>query len=126
MVNNVALLPKDVVPSSDLESWKKVPLSIRDGVLGKPPMYLWYQLGPSIQELQNSEKGSLITELDVLYGESAPFWGFEKLLPAINEGIEGKVDPTWLSYRRGVKGKTCFELLLATQKDSYAFAISAP
>jgi len=48
------------------------------------------------------EKANIITELDVLYGEDIPWYGFEKLEPAtLPEG--GKVEATWITYRRGVK-----------------------
>ncbi len=41
-------------------------------------------------------------ELDVLFGEDVPWYGFEKLeRPTIDE--QGRVEATWLTYRRGVK-----------------------
>jgi hypothetical protein len=68
-----------------------------------PPLYLWYKLGPTTQELSDSDKQSLITELDILYGKDRTWFGFEKVDAAINEGSK-KVDPVWLTLRRGVKG----------------------
>lgn len=48
------------------------------------------------------ERANVITELDVLFGEDVPWYGFEKLeRPTIDE--QGRVEATWLTYRRGVK-----------------------
>src|ERR1700761_1691643 len=106
LINNITLLPKDIEPNTDADSWQKVPISIRDGVIGATPLFLWYHLGPPLRELSGpADKNKLVTELDVLFGESKPFWGFERLETPINEGKEGKLDPVWLTYRRGVTGE---------------------
>jgi len=45
----------------------------------------------------------IITELDVLYGEDSPWYGFEKLEPPSTPENEGHVESVWVTYRRGVK-----------------------
>lgn len=50
------------------------------------------------------EKANIITELDVLYGEDTPWYGFEKLEPS-TIAQRGNVEATWITYRRGVKSK---------------------
>jgi hypothetical protein len=107
LITDIQLLPKNAEPTnSDREKWNKVEHSVRDGVVGLPPLYLWFKLGPSLQELDDSDKKKLVTELDVLYGKDRTWYGFEKVDAAINEGEGGKVDPVWLTLRRGVKGSS--------------------
>ena len=69
--------------------------------------------------MTTEEKGNIITELDVLYGMDIPWYGFEKLEPATLP-LGPKVDATWITYRRGVKGKwsfihTLFMMLMTIQ-----------
>jgi hypothetical protein len=45
----------------------------------------------------------VITELDVLYGEDTPWYGFERLDPPTTPEQEGRVEAVSLTYRRGVK-----------------------
>ncbi|KZS94402.1 Metallo-dependent phosphatase [Sistotremastrum niveocremeum HHB9708] len=85
------------------ETWKKVPTSIRDGVLGSKSLFLWYKLGPALRDLSQSDRSNLITELDILFGESRPWPGFEKIETPIVPSKPPRIDPVWLTYRRGVK-----------------------
>lgn len=48
------------------------------------------------------EKANIITELDVLFGDDVPWYGFETLEPATMSHT-GKVQSTRLAFRRGVK-----------------------
>jgi hypothetical protein len=50
-----------------------------------------------------TEKANIITELDILYGQDVPWYGFEKFQPPTLPA-NAKYDATWLTYRRGVKG----------------------
>jgi hypothetical protein len=45
----------------------------------------------------------LITELDVLFGEDQPWYGFTRLEPPITPEKEGRTEEVSLTYRRGVK-----------------------
>ena len=79
-------------------------LSIRDGVRGEPPMFLWYKTGKTARELSAEEKrNDLITELDVLYGDDRPWYGFTKLEPSVTIHKAHRVEDEWLTYRKGVK-----------------------
>lgn len=69
------------------------------------PMYLWYLPGKTMNEMIAEEKANLITEVDVLFGEDRPWYGFEKVEPAVTPENEGKVDSVYVTYRRGVKRK---------------------
>ena len=63
------------------------------------------------------EKANIITELDILYGQDVPWYGFEKIEPPTLPATT-KFDATWLTYRRGVKGTSsrlfsiCYCLIL--------------
>ncbi|EJD07471.1 Metallo-dependent phosphatase [Fomitiporia mediterranea MF3/22] len=102
LVNDIVLLPKGEEPTTQ-DNWRKVDVSVRDGVPRAPPLFLWYKLGPRMSYLSTEEKSNLITELDVLFGDDRPWYGFEKLDPPTTEGREGHLDTAWLTYRRGVK-----------------------
>ncbi|EJD43821.1 Metallo-dependent phosphatase [Auricularia subglabra TFB-10046 SS5] len=85
----------------DLSSWKRTSTSLRDGVPGAAKLYLWYKIGPTLQEYHNGNATSnLVTEVDVLYGDGPAWYGFQKLPTPITEG-KGKDGPVWLTYRKG-------------------------
>ncbi|THH09733.1 hypothetical protein EW145_g1812 [Phellinidium pouzarii] len=102
LVNDLILLPKDKEPAAS-GNWRKVTTSIRDGVYNVPPLFLWYSLGERMSYLSSDMKQNLITELDVLFGDDRPWYGFERLTPPTIPGQEGRVDSAWVTYRRGVK-----------------------
>ena len=87
-----------------MEGWQKVATSVRSGLRGTPPLYLWYKLGKIAGDMTAEQKANIITELDVLYGEDVPWYGFEKLEPATLLKHRN-LEPTWVTYRRGVKSE---------------------
>lgn len=54
--------------------------------------------------LNESQKQNIVTEIDVLFGDDRPWYGFEKLDPPTTPGQEGRMESAWLTYRRGQKG----------------------
>lgn len=56
-------------------------------------------------EMTAEEKNNIITELDVLWGDDVPWYGFEKLEPPTMEPT-GRVQSTHITFRRGVKCKS--------------------
>ena len=98
------LLPKDEEPTTQGD-WRKVDLSIRDGVPKTPQLFLWYKMGPRMSYLSEDDKSNLITELDVTFGDDRPWYGFGRLSPPTIEGVENRVDSAWLTIRRGTKSK---------------------
>lgn len=99
-VNDLRLLPKGgETVLSDRESWYSSGTSLRDGVAGQPALYLWWKLGPTLRQLNQTETRNLITELDVVYGAGNPMYGFEALDPEVTAGRA--VDPVRVAYRRG-------------------------
>ncbi|ETW79354.1 hypothetical protein HETIRDRAFT_64651 [Heterobasidion irregulare TC 32-1] len=106
LITDLQLLPSTASPAnppSDSSVWHKADLSIRDGVYRAEPLFLWYQTGKTLSDMTAEEKSELITELDVLYGDGQPWFGFDKLAPPTTEAQPGRRENVWLTYRRGVK-----------------------
>lgn len=103
------LLPSGEEPPSG-DSWYKVKRSIRDGVVRTDPLYLWYKTGKTLGEMGTEEKQQIITEIDVLYGEDRPWYGFEKVEPPVTSPKVDMIEGVYVTYRRGVKRKydRCF------------------
>ncbi|KAF9531793.1 Metallo-dependent phosphatase [Crepidotus variabilis] len=102
VITDIILLEENKVPD-DPKGWHSTSVSVRTGSRGSlTPMYIWYKTGKTGYDMNPEEKSNIITELDVLYGEDAPWYGFEKLEPpAIPESRN--IEATWITYRRGVK-----------------------
>ncbi|TDL23728.1 Metallo-dependent phosphatase [Rickenella mellea] len=102
LIDDIVLLPKSEEPKTS-EKWMKVKTSLRDGVPHAPPLFLWYRLSKTLNDLTMDEKNNLITELDVLSGDDRPWYGFEKLEPPTTISKGGTAVNVWLTLRRGVK-----------------------
>lgn len=50
----------------------------------------------------------MVTELDVLWGDANPWWGFDRLQPAIKEGTKRFPEKVALVLRMGVKREGSF------------------
>ena len=70
LVDDIVLLPKDEEPTVQGD-WRKVDVSVRDGVPRTPPLFLWYKMGPRMSYLSEDDKSNLITELDVTFKNAA-------------------------------------------------------
>lgn len=103
LVTEIQLLgASDSPPSVEDGTWHKVDMSLRAGVVRAPPLYLWYKTGKPAGQMSVEERSNIVTELDLLYGEDRPWYGFEKLDPPTMEASPRTV-PAWLTIRRGVK-----------------------
>lgn len=94
---------EDILPNPR-EEWHQVERSIRDGVIGQPPLFLWYHLGPTRAQLNSTQADRLITEIDILNGDGRPWYGFDKLSTPVSLARPGQSENVYLTYRRGVKG----------------------
>ncbi|KIK09009.1 hypothetical protein K443DRAFT_672049 [Laccaria amethystina LaAM-08-1] len=101
LITDIRLLPEKEQPEP-LDGWHQAHTSLRAGVLRIPPLFIWYKTGKTAGQMTSEEKAHIITELDVIYGKDVPWYGFEKLEPATLPE-KGRVEATWLTYRRGVK-----------------------
>jgi hypothetical protein len=104
LITELKLLPEGEEPQSMSTAWHRVPRSTRTGAMGLPPQFLWYKAEKTAREMTDAErKNDLITELDVLFGDDIPWYGFEKLSPPTTPEIKNKRQSTQITFRRGVK-----------------------
>ncbi|KAI6149292.1 Metallo-dependent phosphatase-like protein [Pisolithus tinctorius] len=103
LITEFKLLPSGEEPGTGTDMWFKVKRSIRDGVMREKPLYLWYKIGKAMNEMTTQEKQQIITEVDVLFGEDRPWYGFEKVEPAVTPEKDGVIQSVYVTYRRGVK-----------------------
>ncbi|KAK2463672.1 hypothetical protein APHAL10511_004423 [Amanita phalloides] len=101
LVTDLQLLLAEDEPSPR-DNWVKVKTSLRAGVMKAPPLYLWYRLGKTAGAMTKKERALLVTELDVLYGDDVPWYGFERLRPP-TLAKRDPIEATWITYRKGVK-----------------------
>jgi len=101
LISDIQLLPSGVTPS-DGGDWAKATLSLRDGVVRAPPLFLWYRKDKTLQDMSDDERQSLITELDVVYGDGEPWYGFERLSPPTTEK-SARSESVSITMRQGVK-----------------------
>lgn len=82
--------------------WKKVSRNVNPR---GDELHLWYKAEKPLRDMTQQEKQSdLITEIDVLYGDDDPWYGFEKLeRPIAPTSDNSKLNAVWLTIRKGVK-----------------------
>lgn len=85
------------------DTWHKVSRSIRDGQPSTSALFLWYKADKTLREMTQEDKANMITELDILYGEDDPWYGFETLEPSSTKEQENRISSVHLTYRRGVQ-----------------------
>lgn len=95
--------------------WHRVDTPLQEGAIRADQIYLWYRSEKTRRQMEEEEaRDKLITELDVLYGEDVPWYGFEKLQPPISQEQPGRRDATFITYRLGAKRAFIpFHLLLS-------------
>ena len=101
LISDIQLLPHPDTPSGDGD-WTKVELSLRDGVVRVSPLFLWYRKDKTLADMTDDERQSLITELDVIYGDGDAWYGFERLSPPTTEKTT-RAESVSITIRRGVK-----------------------
>lgn len=63
---------------------------------------IWYTTQkPYANATEEEQLDEVVTELDIVYGDSEPFWGFERVDGLIYPGREGKSLPISLLARKG-------------------------
>jgi hypothetical protein len=90
-------------PASAQHAWTKVARSVRDGIVRAPPVFLWYETGPPARDVGAEQKQNLVTELDLVYGEGAPWFGFERADGPPTMEPSSDRQPVYLTLRRGTK-----------------------
>lgn len=100
LIDDILLLGDNESPP-DSEGWTKSSTSLRRGVIRVEPLYLWYHTSKTSAEMSADEKANIITELDIIYGDDMPWYGFERIEPMTLPSA--KFENTWLTIRRGIK-----------------------
>ena len=101
LINEVRVVPDGQTPygNGPSKGWSrvKVPVSPR----GRK-MFLWYKAEKTLQQMSEQEMKNIITEIDVIFGDDEPWYGFEKVEPPVAEGqvLSASV---YITVRRGVK-----------------------
>lgn len=97
--------------ASDLDGWTQAKGDLHDGIWpSQPTMRLWYKVADqsSLREKRQglSGDGQIITELDIVYGDAEPFFGFQRVQGGkVLDEKAGKWESVDLAYRRGNPGK---------------------
>ncbi|KAH9829999.1 Metallo-dependent phosphatase [Rhodofomes roseus] len=101
LITDLRILPASETPTPISSGWHKVSHSISPS---GDKSFLWYKTEPTLAQLTASQRQQqLVTELDVLFGDDQPWYGFEKLEPPVLEGMAIiRRESVWLTYRRGV------------------------
>ncbi|KAG9037463.1 hypothetical protein FRB95_005402 [Tulasnella sp. JGI-2019a] len=106
LITSIMVLAEDAMPPQPHSSWVKASGSLVDGVYpSQRPRYLWYKIQKPLAGIpQGVEVESLVTEIDVVYGDAGgTLWGFQKTNDPVSP--EGKKDPVWIVFRKGMKPK---------------------
>ena len=98
LVTDLLVLPDSTTPSG--AGWQRVKTSVSPR---GEKRFLWYKAEKPWRDMTEAErKNDLVTELDVLFGADTPWYGFERIDRAAFDG-DDKVEPVWLTYRKGIR-----------------------
>lgn len=104
LITELKLLPEGEEPQSMSSVWHRVPRSTRTGAMGLAPQFLWYKAEKTAQEMTEVErKNDLVTEIDVMFGEDIPWYGFQKLSPPTTPEVVNKRQSAYITFRLGVQ-----------------------
>ncbi|KAK1921767.1 Metallo-dependent phosphatase-like protein [Papiliotrema laurentii] len=106
LITGLRIVP-DPVPDTlqpELNGWIQAAGDLHSGVWPRQPVArLWYKLQDrSMAERQQMTDTAVITEVDVVYGDDDPFYGFQRVDGGkVLEAKEGKWESVDIAYRRG-------------------------
>lgn len=123
LITAIRLLPEPPPEtlSAELEGWVKSDGNLHSGVWpSQEELRIWYKTRDQDwvrrekrQEEVSYEYGEVITEVDVVYGDDQPFFGFERVQGGkVTEGKEGRWESVDLAFRRGTYGQLRRQRLL--------------
>jgi hypothetical protein len=110
LITDLRVVPEPVPEtlSSDLEGWTQAEGDLHDGIWpSQPTMRLWYKVTDQSLLLDGKRQGmtsedQIITELDIVYGDAEPFFGFQRVQGGkVLDEKAGKWESVDLAYRRG-------------------------
>ncbi|KAI9064007.1 Metallo-dependent phosphatase [Trametes sanguinea] len=100
LVTELKVLPDKETPSPFSDAWHRVAHPVNPSGQKR---YLWYKIDKTWRDMTDAERrNDMVTEIDVLFGSDDPWYGFERVDQATFDGA-GRVEPVWLTYRKGIK-----------------------
>ena len=117
LITDLRVLPEPLPEGAEsgLEGWIKASGDLHSGTWPtQPEKRLWYKLkdqdwGDWKRKRQSEVDygyADIITELDVVYGDDDPFFGFERVQGGrVTDAKAGKWESVDLAFRRGNPGK---------------------
>ena len=112
LITDLRVVPEPVPQTleSDLEGWTQAKGDLHDGIWPtQPVMRLWYKVADQ-STLWKKRQGmtgddQIITELDIVYGDAEPFFGFQRVQGGkVLDEKPGKWESVDLAYRKGNPG----------------------
>ncbi|QRV74007.1 hypothetical protein RhiJN_02021 [Ceratobasidium sp. AG-Ba] len=84
------------------QTWHQAEGILTDGIYPRVKnRKLWYTTQKPYANATEEELDDVVTELDIVYGEDEPFWGFKRVEGLIYPGKPGKSLPISLAMRKG-------------------------
>lgn len=118
LITDLRVVPEPVPETlrSDLEGWTQAKGDLHDGIWPtQPVMRLWYRVADQgtlwakrqgITTGAGGEQG-IITELDIVYGDAEPFFGFQRVQGGkVLDEKPGKWESVDIAYRKGNPGRS--------------------
>ncbi|KAF9815990.1 hypothetical protein IEO21_04240 [Rhodonia placenta] len=101
VVTDLRILPDRETPIPFTADWHKVSHMVSPS---GEKLYLWYRTEKTLLQMTTAERqNDLVTELDVLFGDDQPWYGFERLeRPVLEAKPIVRREAVWITYRRGV------------------------
>jgi hypothetical protein len=133
LISDIRVVPEPPPDTllNELLGWTKADGDLHSGVWpNQPESRLWYKLqeqdwddwrarDSTIERQEMTGIGEVVTELDVLYGEAEPFFGFERVAGGkVLDAKPGKWDAVDIVLRKGVKGES--QVPMSCSTDQYS------
>lgn len=118
LITDIRVVPEPIPQTleSDLEGWTQAKGDLHDGIWPtQPAMRLWYRVTDQSnlwrkQEIERqgmTGDDQIVTELDILYGDGEPFFGFQRVQGGkVLDEKPGKWESVDLAYRKGNPGRS--------------------
>jgi len=116
LVSDIRVVPEPVPDTlqNDLIGWTKASGDLHSGIWpSQAESRIWYKLQEQSWASQTRQAlkldfGEIITEIDIVYGDDEPFFGFRRVNGGkVLDAKPGKWDSVDLAYRRGNPGALC-------------------
>ncbi|CCL98565.1 uncharacterized protein FIBRA_00565 [Fibroporia radiculosa] len=102
LVTELRIMRDSESPSPFSPAWHRVEQPVSPS---GSPLYLWYKTEKTLLQMTPAERqNDLITEIDILFGDDKPWYGFERVdRPVLEAKPIIRRESVWVTYRKGVK-----------------------